>query len=121
MHHLLTDLRARQSSSLHAVDQRESHVLEHVHVRPDGIRLEDHPNGTVIGWSGDFSFAREHALVIDKNFALSRVLKTGDAPQRRALARTARAQESEKLPLWNFKADILERSNLSPIDGKRLG
>jgi len=88
---------------------------------PDGIGLEDHPNRTVIGRSRNFLVARKHALAVDENFALFRMLKTGDATKRRALPLTARAQKGEELPLGYLNADTLKRSDLSLIDGKRFG
>ena len=104
-HHVLANLPAR---ILPVADlERKRRVLEHGHVRPDGIRLKHHAEPAAVGRHEHAVRRREHDAAIHRDLAGARPLESRDRPQRRRLAAAARAEQREQTPLVHREGDVL--------------
>ncbi len=109
LHHLVTDLLAVEPP-LHLA-QRERHVLEHVHVRPDGVGLEHHADVALVGRHHDMLLVRKDELVIDDDLAGGRPLETRETTQCRGLAAPRRPQHGVELAVLDLDVDPTHRVN----------
>ena len=81
-----------QATPLVAGLQRVGDVLADRHVRPQRVRLEDHPDAALVGWQVELRGAVEDPLVAERDDAVVGALQPGQAPQRRRLAAPTRAR-----------------------------
>src|SRR4051794_8692607 len=95
--------------------QREREVVEHGHVRPDGVRLEHDAEVAPLGGDVDPPRRVVEEVAADGNSALLGCLKAGDRHQRRRLATPAWAEQCEELALANMERDIVERAVLREL------
>src|SRR3982751_1656464 len=72
--------------------QREREVVEHGHVRPDGVRLEDDAEVSALRGNADAPCSVEEDFSADRDPTGLGRLETNDRHQRRRLAATARAE-----------------------------
>ena len=79
--------------------QPEGHVLEHVHVREQGIGLEHHVDVTLV--RRDVG----HIGAVQPDRARGRLLEPGDHPHRGGLPAPRRAQQREELSLGDRQVD----------------
>ena len=82
--------------------EAEFHVVLSGHVREEAVGLEDHAHVALVGGLA------EHVSTIDEHLAGVGPLKTGDDPQRRGLATTARAEQGHELPGVNIEIEIVQ-------------
>jgi hypothetical protein len=92
---------------LHA--QAEGDVLEHRHVREDGVVLEHHRDVARAGRQA------VHPPFADPDPAVGLGLQAGDDAQEGGLAAARRAQQDGELPVLHVERDGLER--LEPAEG----
>ena len=80
--------------------ERECDVLDHVHVRIEGVVLEDHRNVALLG--------REVVddLVVEADRSRRHVLEAGHHPERRRLAAARRADENRELPVIDEEVEL---------------
>ena len=83
--------------------QAERDIFCHRHVRPQGIALEHHSRAPLVGRK----FC--HILLVEKNPAGFRGVKSGDAPQEGRLPASARPQKKEQLARMNPETDVVQR------------
>lgn len=77
-------------------------VVEHVHVRVEGVVLEHHRNVAILGFlAGD-------VLVADEDAAAGDFLKPGDAAQGRGLAAAGRPDHDHEGAVRDFDVDALQ-------------
>ena len=101
--------------------QREGRVREHVHVRPDRVRLEHHPEPALAGRHLDPSRRREQRPAADLDLALVRPLQAGEAAQRGRLPAPGRAEQREQLALRRLERDAVDgRNRLAPAAGLKV-
>ncbi len=81
--------------------QTELHILQHGHVREQGIILEHGVHGAVKGRH------MLHRLPTNENLPLRGIFKSCDHPQRSRLAAAAGAKQREKFPIVNFEGYII--------------
>ena len=104
--------------------QREGDVVEHRHVRPDRVGLEDHAEPALVGRHVEVALpvAFEQRAVADDDPARVRALQAGDGAQRRRLAAARGAEEREHLALADGEADVVDgehaRGGLGPVLGR---
>ena len=94
---------SKYALSAHA--EREGDVLEHRHVREEGVVLEDH---------ADVALVRRHPrdrVPVDEDLAGVGEQEPGDEVEGRGLARTARAQECDEAPGRDGQAHLLDRGD----------
>src|SRR5690606_17765188 len=80
--------------------QRKGHVLPHGHVRVQGVVLEHH---------GDVALCRRHGvhtLLANINVSFVYALEPGEDAQKGGFAAAGRADQHNKLMIWNIKAQI---------------
>ena len=87
--------------------QRKGRVLEDVHVRPDGVRLEHHAEAAPVGRDEDVARRGIDDPVADADLACARPLQACDRAQRRGLAAAARAEQREQLSLGHLECHVL--------------
>src|SRR5215217_3805262 len=88
----------------------EAHVLPHVHVRVEGVILEDH---------GYVPLARRKVvddLIPYKDFAASYVLEAGDHTQGRGLPATGRPDEDDELPVRDIQIHLVDGDHVLAED-----
>ena len=85
------------------------HVVEHVHVGPDGVGLEHHAQPPFLRRDIDALFRREDDLITDGDLPRVGYLQADDAPQQGGLAAAARAEESEDPVGGDVKVDVGKR------------
>src|SRR5215208_2001336 len=88
--------------------QRIADVLADGHVRPERIRLEDHPDVPFVGRDVDPARSVEDGAVAEGDLALFRRLETGDATQRRRLAASTRPEQDEELTLVDLEIEVVD-------------
>src|SRR5918993_3549620 len=102
---------ARDLRLVHLAElEGETHVLPHVHVRVEGVVLEDH---------GYVPLARRKVvddLISYKNFAVSYVLEAGDHTQGRGLPATGRADEDDELPVRDIQIHLVDGDHVLAED-----
>src|SRR5258706_8556461 len=76
--------------------QRECRVLEHRHVRPDGIGLEHHAQATLVRRDEHPARGGIDHVVANAYLAQPRPPEAGDRPQPGSLAAAALPEEPEK-------------------------
>jgi hypothetical protein len=89
--------------------QREGGVGEHVHVRPDRIRLEHHAEAALVRRHEHASAPGIDDRVGHGDLAADRTLQAGNRPQRRRLAAAAGPQQREEVSFGHIDVDILRR------------
>src|SRR5215208_1684498 len=102
---------ARDLRLVHLAEfEGEAHVLPHVHVRVEGVILEDH---------GYVPLARRKIvddLIPYKDFAASYVLEAGDHTQGRGLPATGRADEDYELPVRDIQIHLVDGDHVLAED-----
>src|SRR6266542_6282060 len=98
--------------------ERIRDVLEHVHVRPDGVRLEDHPDRAFVR-RNERTIARDHATR-DLYLTCFRTLQSRDAAQRRRLAATGGAKQRVEATFIDRERHVLDRSDVAAIRDEAL-
>src|SRR5215208_1940790 len=104
--HPARDLRLVQLPEL----EGEAHVLPHVHVRVEGVVLEDH---------GYVPLARRKVvddLIPYKDFAPADVLEAGDHTQGRGLPATGRPDEDDELPVRDIQTHLVDGDHVLAED-----
>ncbi len=90
--------------------ETERHVVEHRHVRVEGIVLEHHGDVPVLGWDV------VHHPIADLQLALADVLQPGDHPQQGGLAAPRRADEHHELAVAYLQVDIGDCPGATRVD-----
>ncbi len=104
-HHLVADFGAR---ILPGADfERERRVLEHVHVRPDRVRLEHHAEAAAVRSDEHALCRRVDDALVHGDLAHARLLQPRDRAQRRGLAAAARSQQREELAFRDVEVHVL--------------
>jgi hypothetical protein len=85
------------------------HCFADGHVRPERVRLEDHPDVPFVGRNVDAARSVEDGAVAEGDLALLRRLEAGDATQRRRLAAPTRPQQDEELTLFDLELEVVDR------------
>src|SRR5215211_1006101 len=104
--HPARDLRLVQLPEL----EGEAHVLPHVHVRVEGVVLEDH---------GYVALARRKVvddLIPYKDFAAGYVLEAGDHTQSRGLPATGRPDEDDELSVRYIQIHLVDGDHVLTED-----
>src|SRR5207244_1202020 len=91
--HALGHLARRQPAHAQAVGD----VVEHRHVRPDRVGLEDHREPAPLGWHVNTAGAAVDGGATDADLAGCRMLEAGDGAQRGRLAAARGAQQRDVL------------------------
>ena len=89
--------------------ERIGHVVEDVHVRPDGVGLENHSQSSPIRRDIDALLRREDHLIPDPDLSRVGHLQTDDAAQQRRLAASARTQQREDPVRRDGQIDPVQR------------
>src|SRR5581483_9132415 len=103
--HAVVDLSLREMPRT----QREGHVLLDAHVRPDRVRLEDHPHSALVGREAEAPLADHHGPVAEVDGTRVGNLEAGDHPQRRRLAAAARSEERNDLAVVHVQREAADR------------
>src|SRR5215217_185757 len=88
----------------------ETHVLPHVHVRVEGVVLEDHR---------DVPLARRKIvddLIPDKDLAAAYILEAGDHTQSGGLPTTRRPDEDDEFPIWYVQVHLVDGDHVLAED-----
>ena len=98
--------------ALHSLDLERVHdIVEHVHVRPHGVRLEDHADAALVGRHEPVSAA--HDRVVDLDLAGGGLFKAGDHAQHRRLAAAGRPQQRDELAVGERLCKALDDLHVS--------
>jgi hypothetical protein len=93
------------------IAQAEGHVVEHAHVRIEGVLLEDHGQAALAGRQG------RHVLAAQHDAAARDALQARQHAQQRGLAATRRAEQHDE-----FASGDVQREVGNDVDGaKTLG
>src|SRR5437867_1722344 len=98
--------------------QREGDVLEDAHVRPDGVRLEDHADVARVR-RNEPSRSRQHRLV-EPDDAVLGTLESGDAAERRRLAAAGGAEDREEAAVRDGERDVLDGAHAATVGDEGL-
>ena len=94
---------------LHLLDlQAEGHVLEHRHVGPEGVALEDQVEAPLAGGFIESLVRVDDHLVVDGHGAVLGLLQPGDDPKRGGLAAAGGAQQRHEIPVLYGQIDVPE-------------
>src|SRR5215208_2177587 len=107
--HPLANLLLRRAPPPRQHLEREGDVLVHVHVRPDRVRLEHHPQPALVRRHAHAARGREEDAVADGDLPRIGHLEPGDAAQRRRLAAPRRAEQREELAVLHLERDVVDR------------
>jgi hypothetical protein len=88
--------------------QRERDVLEDVHVRPDRIRLEDHPDPAFVRGHAHALLGREERPSVERDLARVGRLQPGDRAQRRRLPASGRSEQRDELALRDLERQVVD-------------
>ena len=102
-HDLVADVLLGEPAHL----QRKRHVLEDVHVRPDGVGLEHHAEIALVRRDENALVRRIDEPAGDLDLARNRLLQPGDRAQRRGLAAARRPEQREQFALRHLERDVL--------------
>src|SRR5580704_20682 len=89
--------------------QAIGHVVEHRHVRPHGVGLEDHAHTALLGRDGPALGRVVHRLAVNGDAAAARLLEPGNGAQGRGLAAARRPQQGEMLAAAHREAHSVHR------------
>ena len=104
-----------------ALLQRKRHVVEHVHMRPNGVGLKHHPHRAAMRRNPSAVAPRHQRRALQRDLAVVRALQPSDAPQRRGLAASRRPQQREERPRLDLERDVLYRMDFALIGLEPLG
>jgi len=93
--------------------QREGNIFEDVQMRPNGERLEDHPQPPVLRLHVEIALLRGHRLVADPDLSVAEILEPRDHPERGRLSTSRRPQQGEALALFDRQIEVVDRGHLS--------
>src|SRR5688572_4895544 len=97
--------------------QRKGDILENVHMRPDSIRLKNHPDtATVRGH--EHALFRKDQVPVNFNLTMLRPFEPCDAAQCCSFSATAGAEQAEEFAASDFKADMIDSSHIRQIGWK---
>ena len=82
--------------------QAEGDVLLHRHVREEGVALEHHIDGAVVGGEGG------DVLAVEDDAALRGRFHAGQHPQQGGFARAGAAEQGEDFVLFDVEADVVD-------------
>jgi len=88
--------------------QGVGHVVEHVHVRPDGVSLKDHPESPLFRRQIDILSPRPDDLAADGNLPRIRGFESHNAAQQRGLAAATGTEQGENLIGGNSEIDLVQ-------------
>ena len=93
--------------------QGERDVVEHGHVRPDGVGLEDHAQAALVGGHvhravAALDAAGEHHPVAHGDLPAVGLLEAGDGPQRGGLPAARGAEQGEQLTLLDLEGHVVD-------------
>ena len=88
--------------------KRIGHVIEDVHMRPDGVGLEHHAQSALLRGNADVLLLRPDHLAADADLARIRSLQPDDAAQQRGLAATAGSEQREYLVGRDRQIHVIE-------------
>ena len=94
--------------------QREGDVLEHRHVRPDRVALEDHRRGRAARRHVDPAAPSRHRLAAMRMLPRARLLQPGDARSVVVLPQPDGPSSVNCSPGRTGEADAVERASTSP-------
>jgi hypothetical protein len=101
-HHLLLDLAPGQlARARHA--QGIGRVLEHAHMRPDGVGLEHHADIAIVERDIRSGLRAEHFLAVEHDAPRVRRLQARDCAQRRRLAAARWPEQGEQFALGDVE------------------
>jgi hypothetical protein len=89
--------------------ERIGDVIQHVHMRPDRIRLEDHSEVAPVSRHENVPCGVGEYRAAHDDPAGVRLLQAGDAAQRRGLAAAARTEQREERALRHLEAHAPDR------------
>ena len=93
--------------------KRICNVFGNSHVRPYGIRLENHADIAFFGRHESIFYMRAYAVVADINFTFCRSFKAGNHTQRSCFAAAGRAEERNKFAVLYGKVKIAYGRNIT--------
>ncbi len=85
--------------------QAESKVLEHVHMGPQRVALEDHAGGPLFGWQAS------DVLAVDGDLATRWCFEAADHAQQRRLTRAGRTQKADELAVGDIEGEAVDGTN----------
>src|SRR6185503_7859118 len=91
--------------------ERKRRVVEHRHVRPDGVGLENHAEAALVRRDEDVLVGGVNHLAADADLPRAGPLEAGDGTQRRGLAAAARPEEREELALRHLEAHFVRSAD----------
>ena len=95
-------------------------VVEHRHVRPDGVGLEHHRHAALLGRDVAALAGVVHRLAVDADAAAARLLQAGDGAQRRGLAAARGAEQGHVLAAADREADAVDGHGVAVADDEIL-
>src|SRR3546814_13835662 len=98
--------------------QAEGDVLEHRHVRPDRVALEDHRHAAALGRQD--ARRRGQDLPVDLDRAFGRRHEAGDHAQRGGLAAAGRAEERDELLVRQIPVGMVDGGERKSVE-RRVG
>jgi hypothetical protein len=107
--HLVPHRRLREAPEL----ERVGDVLEHGHVRPDRVGLEDHPEVALVGRHEVPPGRGRHHPIAQGDLARVGLLEAGHEPQRGGLAAAAGAEQGEDLAAPDRQRNGIHRRRLA--------
>src|SRR5262249_61524034 len=102
-HDPIASLGARHAQLL----KRERDVLEHRHVGPDGIALEDHAHAAPLRRHEQSGLGGGHRAASHEDLTPIGTLESGDEPEGGRLAAAAGPEEREELPGSRLEAQVV--------------
>ena len=99
-----------------ALLEREGDVVEHVHVGPDSVGLEDHAHRALVGRRPDAAVAGDEDSVLQDDLPGVRAFEPGDAAERGGLSASRWAEEREEGARLDVERDIVDG-----VDGALVG
>ena len=93
--------------------KRERDVLFHGHVRPDGVRLEDHAEIALVRRQSEALAGHNDLTVAEVDVTLVGHFESGDHAERRRLSASGRAEERVDLPVFNVERELVHCRDLS--------
>jgi hypothetical protein len=91
------------------------HVVEHGHVRPDGVALKHHAHVASVGLNEDTRLGVDHRRTGDADPSAVDAFETGDHAQRGGLAAAGRTQQGEHLAAFDAEADPVDGAHVAEV------
>src|SRR5258708_5424226 len=91
-------------------------VVEHRHVRPDRVALEDNADVALLGRHEQIAFGGADQAIAQPDLTVIWLLEPGDHAQRGRFAASARPKQDEQLARLRLETDPIDSAHAAPVE-----